>query len=200
MDVTLFDTKKNQDVHLEVTVEYTTPCPHLLLVLANPSQTQTYEDGRESKSFGEYEFIVLHHLAGVKFKYEGRTCSLTLGFYLDNQRFLPVLLDQTGMKEADRFANAQQTNFQEYEVQSLINAQEYDCFAKLGISQLSFGQYATRVIEQDYLGRSFSRVFYDITVDQKEFKCENLVDEERFEMFLEEDEFAEEDEELLEED
>ncbi|KAA5539031.1 hypothetical protein [Adhaeribacter rhizoryzae] len=186
----MFDTKKNQEVRLDVTLEYTTPSPHLLLVLFNAYQTEILADGRESKPFGEYKFRALHHIAGVKFKYEGRIYALTLGFYLDKTSLIAVILPQVSNQQESRFANASSTNDSYYAKQLLIDTQEHEWLVQMGLSSRSFSEHVTHLIETE--NASGSRLFYDIDPDNHlEFQFQHLVGEEQFQEFMEENELLE---------
>ena len=194
MFLTLLDTHKGQEIALEVTVEYTTPATHLLLVLATVHATDEAPDGAESPPFGQYRFKTLHHLAGVKFRHEGKPYALTVGFYWESQQhgFVPVVLDQGGNQQSSRFVTAPSllmpedavSMLQEFEQIFVLDRREYQAVQELGLEKGSWTAYVSRVLEASQVG-PWNRVYYDLTIETKDtFSLTDLVDEERFYEFM----------------
>jgi hypothetical protein len=194
MFLTLFDHHKDQEISLEVTVEYTTPAAHLLLVVATVHATDEAPDGSESPPFGQYRFKALHHLSGVKFRHEGKPYALTVGFYWESQAlgFIPVVLDQGGNQQRGRFTTAPRllmpddavSMLQEFEQLFVLDRREYQAVQELGLESGSWPEYVSRTLEASQVG-PWNRVYYDLTIEAKDtFSIADLVDEERFYEFM----------------
>ena len=196
MFITLLDTHKRQEITLEVTIEYTIPASHLLLVLANRHTQEQDISGQESPAFGQYRFKPLHHQAGVKFRYDGKPYSLTLGFYWESQTdgFIPVVLDQAGNQQPGRFATAPSrllpqdnaNTLVQFDEIHLLDRREHQALQELGLETLSWREFVSRSLDANRL-KPLNRCYYDITNEKKDtFALEDLVDEERYYDFLDE--------------
>lgn len=106
MMIYLLDFVKDKEVMVNVNVEYTLPCSDLFIIFSSLSETCQFEEGQFSQPYHQYQWQKVNHIMGASLDYEGKSYSLTLGFFRSDLLFIPFIMSHKG-SDSPRFATAQ---------------------------------------------------------------------------------------------
>jgi hypothetical protein len=183
MIIDLFDAEKKKDVTLILEKENVIPSNDLYVVFISRDTTCGLFNGVSSSPYNEYFFKKINHIINAVTEYEGQKYSLTIGYFLSENTFIPFLIDQTGYKtDYSKFENASYCDETCYTEYKIFNYKEYSELIELGLINLSFKEFIAQLIE-----KRIDKEYYQLyTIPQK--GIDKYLTNTEFGVFLDEEE------------